>query len=381
MSGNRLFLTVLAAMVALRAQVAGGIDVNDDITFGELAKMWLDVYRAPYVRVNTMKNNRSKINKHLMPRLACLPVKEITALQIQAVVTDMVEAGYNEANSVIKLMRDIFDVGVDIGCIMKSPVPTSLKAPPRQSAKPKQILSREMEANILRHLKPLSRERMFFQCGVHTGCRRGEIYGLMWDCIDLENDIIYIRRQVIHDNSGHPMIENVLKTESGRREVPITPTLHKELELWGEWYGREGLVFVTPEGEPLSVGPVNWVWNTIRKAAAKYNPEYSKKFTAHSMCHTYITRLFEAGLDIKEIQTLAGHKDVTTTLSVYTHFDKEGRQQSTFAKVRNAFSGQPVDAGTEKVTSQVEDKTTGNTEPEEAHPTIIQLPLRNVVNH
>lgn len=187
--------------------------------------------------------------------------------------------------------------------------------------------------------------------------------------------------QVIHDNSGHPMIENVLKTESGRREVPITPTLHRELELWGEWYGKEGLVFATTEGEPLGVGPVNWVWSTIRKAAANYNPDYAKKFTAHSMRHTYITRLFEAGLDIKEIQTLAGHKDVTTTLSVYTHFDKEGRQQSTFAKVRSAFSGQPITADTEKATFKVEDKATANTEPEVAHTTVIQLPLRHVVNH
>ena len=41
--------------------------------------------------------------------------------------------------------------------------------------------------------------------------------------------------------------------------------------------------------------------------------------TAHILRHTYITRLFESGLDIKEIQYLAGHSDIKMTLNVYSH--------------------------------------------------------------
>lgn len=39
----------------------------------------------------------------------------------------------------------------------------------------------------------------------------------------------------------------------------------------------------------------------------------------HILRHTYITRLFEAGMDIKEIQYLAGHSTMDMTLKVYTH--------------------------------------------------------------
>lgn len=53
--------------------------------------------------------------------------------------------------------------------------------------------------------------------------------------------------------------------------------------------------------------------------------------------HTYITRLFESGLDIKEIQYLAGHTTVNMTLCVYTHYQNESRQQSTAQKVCAAF--------------------------------------------
>ena len=57
----------------------------------------------------------------------------------------------------------------------------------------------------------------------------------------------------------------------------------------------------------------------------------------HQLRHTYITRLFESGLDIKEIQYLAGHTTVNMTLCVYTHYQNESRQQSTAQKVCAAF--------------------------------------------
>ncbi len=62
-----------------------------------------------------------------------------------------------------------------------------------------------------------------------------------------------------------------------------------------------------------------------------------KYVTAHILRHTYITRLFEAGLDIKEIQYLAGHSSVDMTLRVYTHYDRASREQTTIEKVRAAM--------------------------------------------
>ena len=53
----------------------------------------------------------------------------------------------------------------------------------------------------------------------------------------------------------------------------------------------------------------------------------------YDLRHTYITRLFESGLDIKEIQYLAGHTTVDMTLRVYTHYQHETRQQDTVNKV------------------------------------------------
>ena len=76
-------------------------------------------------------------------------------------------------------------------------------------------------------------------------------------------------------------------------------------------------------------------YRSMWKQVTRCIPE--KNVTAHILRHTYITRLFEAGLDIKQIQYLAGHKSPETTLRIYTHFDKESRGEQTLQQIRAAF--------------------------------------------
>ena len=45
--------------------------------------------------------------------------------------------------------------------------------------------------------------------------------------------------------------------------------------------------------------------------------------TAHGLCHTHCSLLFEAGASIKEVQFRLGHRDVKTTLDVYAHVTKK----------------------------------------------------------
>ena len=57
----------------------------------------------------------------------------------------------------------------------------------------------------------------------------------------------------------------------------------------------------------------------------------------HLLRHTCITRWFEAGLDIKEIQYLAGHSSVDITLGIYTHYQDMIRHKETAKKIQAAM--------------------------------------------
>jgi len=83
--------------------------------------------------------------------------------------------------------------------------------------------------------------------------------------------------------------------------------------------------------KPLTKSSYRSLWRLIEREL----PE--KHITAHLLRHTYITRLFEAGLDIKEVQYLAGHSTMDITLKVYTHYDRRSRQSRTAEKVREAM--------------------------------------------
>ena len=78
------------------------------------------------------------------------------------------------------------------------------------------------------------------------------------------------------------------------------------------------------------------MWKLIERELPEHH------ITAHLLRHTYITRLFEAGLDVKEIQYLAGHSTMDMTLSVYTHYDRKNREQQTAEKIRRAFCKEAV---------------------------------------
>lgn len=330
-----------AKVAEAREQIAAGVKLNDNTTFGELAKIWMDTYKAPYVRPSSLRTLRYTLNARVMPAFAHLRVRDITPLQIQTLIGQLANERYTATSTVLTYLRQIFAVGVELGCIARSPVPVALKVPRRPVGPSKQVIPYTVDNLLRSSLRPCSEERLVYLIGVDTGCRRSEIYALGWKCIDLDNRIIHVARSLEWDEHGFPVLRDFLKTDAGLRDVPISDDLYDELRVLSNWSRPSEFLFADETGKFPKLRRTVTIWEHIRAAAAKADPEFATHFTGHVMRHTYITRLFEAGLDIKEIQSLAGHSDVSTTLGIYTHFDAASRQQDTFARAREALRRNP----------------------------------------
>ncbi len=53
------------------------------------------------------------------------------------------------------------------------------------------------------------------------------------------------------------------------------------------------------------------------------NPVLLPPFSCHSLRHTFTTRMVESGVNVKVVQEVLGHKDVSTTLDIYTDVTRE----------------------------------------------------------
>jgi len=132
------------------------------------------------------------------------------------------------------------------------------------------------------------------------------------------------------------------KTEAGNRQVPMLDfvkeafVMEKERqELLGVHCeatidGYTDFIFLNRFGQPQHQSTLN---KAIRRIIRDCNDEQFLKtenpevllphFSCHSLRHTFTTRMCEAGVNIKVIQDTLGHKDITTTLNIYTDVTKE----------------------------------------------------------
>ena len=311
----------------LQELMAEGVKISDDETFGQFAQQWFNVYKKPYLREKSQEIIKYVVNSYILPYLGnCIP-REITPMQIQALMAGMAGKSNSLQSKVLINLRDIFKAAEENGLVAKSPVSSRLKAggAPTEEKEP---LTPD-EVTLLLEKVTNERARTFLLLCLHTGARRGEALALRYSDIDFEKKTVHIRRNAIV-KPKETTISEELKTKAGRRDVPLSDELAAWLEEQKQ-RAKSEYIFAMQNGKPLTKNSYRSMFRWIEREL----PE--KHVTAHILRHTYITRLFEAGLDIKEIQYLAGHSTVDMTLSVYTHYDRLSRSAETAEKVRAAL--------------------------------------------
>ena len=189
-----------------------------------------------------------------------------------------------------------------------------------------------------------------------TGCRVGELIGLTWDDCDFTEGIITINHNLVYrqqDSGKCEMHITTPKTESGKRVVPMFQAVRKALlqekkEQMRNGFnstiidGYSGFVFTNRCGYVHNPQTINRAIKRIYTACNEQEIERAKKehrqpvliphFSVHNLRHTFCTRFCENETDLKIIQEIMGHSDITTTMNIYNEATKERKQES-FARL------------------------------------------------
>jgi site-specific recombinase XerD len=142
-----------------------------------------------------------------------------------------------------------------------------------------------------------------------TGLRRAELCDLRVRNIDSQRMMLRVERG-----------------KGGRdREIPLSPTLLAALRDYYRWMRPQTYLFPGTRHGWRADAPITSkvVWDAVQYAVRKAGLE--KRVTPHTLRHTYATHLLEAGADLRTIQLLLGHADLSHT-TVYLHLSRRHLQ-------------------------------------------------------
>lgn len=152
-----------------------------------------------------------------------------------------------------------------------------------------------------------------------TGMRKGEILALQWKDIDFDKNIIAVTKSVYHE-SNVPKIKKP-KTAAGHRYVPLLTPLKEELLKISD-RKKDSFIFSADGGStPLSHTKFTALYKSFCKATGVTS-------TAHQLRHSFATVAFECGVPIKSVQEILGHKQISTTMDIYTDFRKKSVEEA-----------------------------------------------------
>ena len=183
--------------------------------------------------------------------------------------------------------------------------------------------------------------------------RIGEALALDWNSVDFENRIIHVERTLSDrpDEFGEckKRVQST-KTYAGTRDIPMVQDVFDAFLMEYEFQkvlgfceeeidGCKDFIFISSNNAVLLPGAVNRAIHSavneyndteVKKAAEeKRNPFLlSEEISCHILRHTFCTRLCENESNIKVIQSIMGHRDITTTMNIYADATKEKKQET-----------------------------------------------------
>ena len=207
--------------------------------------------------------------------------------------------------------------------------PTESCTLPKLEHREMKTLSVEQLASFLREAKESGVFEMYY-VEMATGLRRGELLGLKWEDIDLEQGDLRVKRQIARINGE--VIEAPLKTKNAYRTLPLAEDTIVVLKQQRKKVGSSPWVFPSPTGGPISPDSVLHMLHRVLKRAGL------PKVRFHDLRHTFATLALQNGVDVKTVSGMLGHFSAGFTLDTYAHVTTAAQKEAarTIEKVLTA---------------------------------------------
>ncbi|MGO8685380.1 MAG: tyrosine-type recombinase/integrase [Thermoleophilia bacterium] len=320
----------VAMTKAVAAVAAASFVPATHVTLREfLLTEWLPTIRGS-LRETTYESYKGLCSDHIIPRLGCLKLQQLTASEINGLYAHLLQAGRVRgsgglsASSVRRvhaaLHRALRDA-VRWGRLTVNPA--AAVDPPKVSAEHEErtVWSAAQLAAFLESVRD-DRLTALWRLLALTGMRRGEALGLEWGDLDMEASRLSICRALVPVNGVAHLCEP--KTRQGRRTLALdretlaTLQAHaarqaaERSQAGAAWQSSDS-VFVRPNGAQLEPYAVSKAFRNHLQAACL------PAIRLHDLRHTYASLALASGINPRIVSGRLGHSTVAFTLDVYAH--------------------------------------------------------------
>lgn len=329
------------------------------LTVNDCFKLWKELKRG--VKDSTFQNYVYMYEMFVMPTFGKKRVVQVQRSDIKRFYNGLVDQKVlkiSTVDNIHNVLHQVFQVAVDDNYIRQNPTDRMLKelrVAHGHEIEKRKALTLEQQELFFNYMKNTPQYRHWypvFYIMANTGMRVGELTGLRWQDVDMENGIISVNHTLVYynhrDELGTYFSINTPKTEAGCREIPMVAGVKEAFEMIREYQqevgiqskaridGYEDFIFVNKDGNMQHHGTLNKAIKRICRdcndqvlleQGIESNPVLLPNFSCHILRHTFATRLCESGINIKVIQDVLGHVDVSTTMDIYVDVMNETKKR------------------------------------------------------
>ena len=338
----------------LRDMLDGVKADKNNLTINDLYNSWVQLKRG--LKDNTFSNYKYMYTMFVEPDFGKRKIVDLKRSDIRSFYNYLADERHVQINTIDcihTVLHQVLELGVEDDYLRYNPSDNALKELKKarnfESTKRRALTVPEQELFEAYLSKQGQYHRWYpiFIIMLWTGMRVGEVTGLRWCDIDLEDDTISVNHTLVYYDKRNDerctFAINTPKTAAGERIIPMLPKV-KEAFLMEKKYqeecglesravvdGYRDFIFINRFGNVQHQGTLNKALSRIVRDCNfeildkphKKDTVILPKFSNHSLRHTFTTRMCEAGVNLKVMQEILGHADAETTMDIYAEATKE----------------------------------------------------------
>ena len=322
-----------------RVVEGGSVPAPANLTVSRFLEDWLERFLPGTVSPRTERIYRNAVGAYIVPTVGSVKLRQLSPAHVSEMLSALEAKGYApETRRIARaVLRRALRRAEQEGILTRNvaAIADGVKIPHREG----RTLTPEQAKVFLGAVKG-DRLEAAYVVALALGLRRGELLGLSWDDVELEDTmpLVRIRRQLLR-HSGQGVLLADLKTAGSRRTLhlsqPIVDLLRvhrtrqsEEKRASGIWQNSANLVFTSTIGTPLDP-----------EAFGRTVPRICKKaelghWSIHELRHSCASLLLAMGVPLEVVSDTLGHASIRVTMDVYGHLLAPSRMHAAEAMRR-----------------------------------------------